>query len=89
MVYSSLGMIAAALSQLCNNMFVYLNKTSLQLFVGIFALAIFFLMSYILIPSYSSVGAAISLSAANFITLIVSIFILRGSCVLNRGTMND
>lgn len=89
MIYASLGMIAMALSQLCNNMFVYLNKTSLQLYVGILVVAILFLMSYILIPSYSSVGAALSVSAANFIGLIVSIYILRRLCILNRGTIND
>ncbi len=78
-----------ALSLLCINILVYLNKTSFQLYVAIFVVGILFIMSYILIPGYSSVGAALSVSTANFIGLIVSIYILRRLCILNSRAIND
>jgi O-antigen/teichoic acid export membrane protein len=89
MIYASLGMIAMALSQLCNNMFVYLNKTSFQLYVAIFVVGILFIMSYILIPGYSSVGAALSVSTSYFMGLILSIYIIRRFCILNSKNPND
>jgi|APSaa5957512535_1039671.scaffolds.fasta_scaffold10084_3 O-antigen/teichoic acid export membrane protein len=84
MSYVSLGIIAMALSQLCNNMFVYLNKTSLQLYVAILVVILLFLMSYIFIPDYGSVGGAISISISNIFGLLVSLLILKKMCKFNK-----
>ena len=57
-------------------MFVHINKTHYQLFVGVIILAINWIVNILLIPKYSFYGAAIAAGAANTIGLIVGLWLL-------------
>ena len=75
-IYASFGVIASSLIHLNSNMFVHINKTHYQLFVGIIILAINWIVNILLIPQYSFYGAAIAAGAANTIGLIVGLGLL-------------
>jgi O-antigen/teichoic acid export membrane protein len=75
-IYASFGVIASSLIHLNSNMFVHINKTHYQLFVGVIILAINWIVNILLIPQYSFYGAAIAAGTANTIGLIVGLGLL-------------
>ena len=75
-IYASFGVIASSLIHLNSNMFVHINKTHFQLFVGVIILAINWMVNISLIPKYSFYGAAIAAGTANTIGLIVGLGLL-------------
>ena len=75
-IYASFGVIASSLIHLNSNMFVHINKTHYQLFVGVIILAINWIVNILLIPQYSFYGAAIAAGVANTIGLIVGLGLL-------------
>ena len=75
-LYGSLGMIFMTLNHLVNNMFVHLNETKLQLILSIFILILFYFTSLYFIPTFSSVGASISMGITQGIKLVLGFIIL-------------
>ncbi len=75
-IFASFGVIASSLIHLNSNMFVHINKTHYQLFVGIIIVAINWIVNILLIPQYSFYGATIAAGIANTIGLIVGLGLL-------------
>ena len=73
---SSLGAMGIALNQLCNNIFIHLNKSIYQLIASTFTLIIFISLNYLLIKNYSNIGAASALSISNVLGLLLALHFL-------------
>lgn len=77
---ASVGMISMSLMHLFNNMFVHIKKTVAQLILSIFIVILFYIISSILIPIYSSVGAFISMGIVQTTKLLLAAVILYIFC---------
>lgn len=75
-VFASAGAIAGALGHFNNNMFVHLEITKVQMVITFFMLMAYWFLNLLLVPSFSSYGAAISAGISNILALAVGFIFL-------------
>ncbi len=83
-LFASVGGIATALVHLNNNMFLQLGITGIQLVITLLLLGANWILNLILVPSYSSYGAAISSGISNILALAIGLFVVYKT--VNRQT---
>jgi len=81
---ASVGVIANTLLNLNSNMYVRINKTKIQLMIGLLILLIYWALNIFLVPMYSVYGAAISSGIAYSVGLILGISILNKIININE-----
>ena len=79
-LFGSIGMMSLSLMHLFNNLFVHLNKTVPLLILSVFIAILFFIISFYLIPIYSSVGAFISMGIVQTTKVLLAAIILYIFC---------
>lgn len=82
MLLLSIGVIIGSLTHVTGNLFIYFKKTNWMLLVSFVALVCNLVANVLLVPLFSTVGAATSLAISNAILLALSWF------AINRMALN-